>query len=110
MPPVDGRSERALVWIDGEPTHAVGKSPRFDGQDESVSEALELTAEESAFGSVALACAPAGLLYARVDVMQHPDGRLALSELELMEPSLFLLQSPPAMQRFVRAIAALTRA
>ncbi|MFN9969178.1 MAG: hypothetical protein ACK58T_04695, partial [Phycisphaerae bacterium] len=35
---VEGHGERALVWIDGEFTHAVRKSPRFAGNDEQVSE------------------------------------------------------------------------
>jgi hypothetical protein len=33
-----------------------------------------------------------------------------VSELELIEPSLFLRQSPAALERFVRAIARICRA
>jgi len=46
-----------------------------------------------------------GLLYARVDLLPDEAGALRVSELELIEPSLFLLQSPPALERLVRAIA-----
>src|SRR4029079_10340677 len=37
---VEGHGERALVWIDGELTHAVRKSPRFAGGVENVSESV----------------------------------------------------------------------
>ena len=106
MPSVEDEGERALVWIDGRFTHAVRKAPRFDGQDESVSEALELAPDELAFGERVMAQVQGDVLYARVDVMHAADGGLLLSELELIEPSLFLLQSPSALDRLVRAILA----
>jgi hypothetical protein len=43
------------------------------------------------------------LLYARVDVVDRPAG-ITLMELELLEPSLFLMTEPGATRRFVRAI------
>ena len=46
------------------------------------------------------------LLYARVDVFRADDGALQLSEVELIEPSLFLRQSPSACERLVRGIVA----
>lgn len=102
---VDDYGERALVWIDGEFTHAVRKTPRFSGQDEQVSEALELSSDERALGNAALAGLSAQLLYARVDVAHGADGQLCVMELELIEPSLFLRQSPRALERFAAAIA-----
>ena len=42
----------------------------------------------------------------RVDVARDARGQVVVMELELVEPSLFLLQSPPALERFVNAIAA----
>ncbi|MEY3464694.1 MAG: hypothetical protein RL603_292, partial [Pseudomonadota bacterium] len=110
---VDDHGERALVWIDGEFTHAVRKTPRFAADDEQVSPALPLAAAERALGEHALEVAlrlagvtAEDLLYARVDVAPDATGRPVLMELELVEPSLFLLQSPQALQRFVAAIAA----
>jgi hypothetical protein len=44
-------------------------------------------------------------LYGRVDLLSDEAGTLRVSELELIEPSLFLVQSPPALERLVRAIA-----
>jgi hypothetical protein len=45
------------------------------------------------------------LLYARVDVVRDERGALQLMELELLEPSLFLVQHPPALARFAEALA-----
>jgi hypothetical protein len=102
--------ERALIWIDGELTHSVRKSPRFSGEDESVSAALVPSDEECAFALRTLeAAAQPGLLYARVDVMRGERGELLLSELELIEPSLFLKQHPPALERLARGIVARAR-
>lgn len=97
--------ERSLVVIDGALTHAIRKTPRFAGADEAVSAALAPTAEETAFAERVVAAAGfADLAYARVDVMRDDAGRLVLSELELIEPSLFLEQHPPALDRLVRAL------
>ncbi len=95
--------ERSLVWIDGEITHAVRKSPRFEGQAEQVCEATPVTTEDLDLAGAALARFDGELLYARIDVIRDPTG-LLVSELELIEPSLFLAQSPAALARFVAAI------
>lgn len=104
---VEGEGERALVWIDGEFTHAVRKTPRFATDVEQVSPALPISAEERVLGEAALqAVAPLGssLLYARVDVARDDQGQWRVMELELIEPSLFLAQYPPALQRLVAAL------
>ena len=97
--------EHALVWIDGEVTHAVRKTPRFAGADESVSTARPPDAEEIAFAQRTLAAAAfPDLTYARIDVMRDEADRLVLSELELIEPSLFLAQHRPARERLAGAL------
>ncbi len=103
---VEGYGERSLVWIAGELTHAVRKSPRFGGEHESVSEALPIEPDERALAEAALATVREPLLYARVDVARDDAGRPMIMELELIEPSLFLLQSPGALHRFADAIVA----
>jgi hypothetical protein len=103
---VDGHGERSLVWVAGELTHSVRKNPRLAGGDESVSAAMAPSADERAFAERVLAPRRQGLLYARVDVARASDGTLMLMELELVEPSLFLLQHPPALARFADAVAA----
>jgi glutathione synthase/RimK-type ligase-like ATP-grasp enzyme len=107
MPAVEDSGERALVWIDGEITHAVQKLPRFADGVERVSGALELTAQERELASRVLGCVKGELLYARVDVVGDGEGGVLVSELELIEPSLFLLQSPEALARLVKAIGRL---
>jgi hypothetical protein len=105
MPAVEDVGERALVWIDGAFTHAVRKSPRLVGGSECVSGGLPIAPEELEVGQAALAAfEPGKLLYARVDVVPDANGRPRVMELELIEPSLFFLQSPPALSRFVQAI------
>lgn len=101
---VDGHGERALVWIDGAFTHAVRKTPRFGADPEVVSEALAIEADERALGERALAPVASELLYARVDVARDERGAPRVMELELVEPSLFLRQSPSALERFAAAI------
>jgi len=105
MAAVEGYGERALVWIDGAFTHAVRKSPRLMNEAEQVSESVPITPPELETGRRALAAFPPGkLLYARVDVVPDQRGEPQVMELELIEPSLFLLQSPTALDRLVRGI------
>ena len=104
LPSVEGHGERALVWIDGAFTHAVRKTPRFAGGVEQVSDALPISAAELATGTAALAGFGDEMLYARVDVAPGPDGLPVVMELELVEPSLFLLQSPAALERLVAGV------
>lgn len=104
---VEREGERAVVWIDGAATHAVRKSPRFAGADETVSGPLPVGREEGEIARRAIARVTRRFgapLYARVDVMPDGGGRPRLSELELIEPSLFLVHEPAALARFVAAI------
>lgn len=101
---VETEGECSVVWIDGAITHAIRKKPRFSGDEESVSSAIKPTQEEAELALRAIQAAPGPLLYARADLMRDNDGRLCVSELELIEPSLFFLQEPRALQRFVTGI------
>jgi O-ureido-D-serine cyclo-ligase len=108
LPAAEGSGERALVFIDGPLSHAVRKSPRLSGDDERVSEAVPIAPAEREVAERAMAVGSARvglpLLYGRVDLLADEAGALRVSELELIEPSLFLVQSPPALERLVRAI------
>ncbi len=101
MTEVDRSGERCIVYIDGELTHTVRKNPRFAGGHESVSEGMPVSEKEAEFARRVLATVGDGLLYARVDVIADGAGGLLLSELELVEPSLFLKQDAAALDRFV---------
>jgi glutathione synthase/RimK-type ligase-like ATP-grasp enzyme len=102
---VDDYGERSLVWIDGEFTHAIRKTPRFSGQEENVSTALPIAADEHALATAVLARHEHELLYARVDLARDERGMPMVMEVELIEPSLFLRQSPAAVTRLVDALA-----
>lgn len=100
---VETVGEQSIVVIGGKPTHRIRKRPRFLEDDESVDGPFPVEAEFARLAAEALA--PYGpALYARVDVMQADDGRWLVSEVELIEPSLFFKQNPDALAPFVRAV------
>ena len=103
VPSVETRGEHSLVYVSGRLTHAVRKSPRLAGGREGVSSSLPITRDERRFALRALKPFRDGILYARVDVARAADGGLMLMELELIEPSLFLLQNPRALRLFARS-------
>lgn len=103
---VDTSGERALVWIDGTFTHAVRKTPRFSEGDEHVSDAVPIARDERVLGERVLASIDGEVLYARVDIARDPAGEPVVMELELVEPSLFLLQCPAALERLVAGLTA----
>jgi glutathione synthase/RimK-type ligase-like ATP-grasp enzyme len=105
MASVEEYGERAIVWIDGELTHAVRKSRRFLGDRERVSHAVPIAPDEAELARSAIAAAPGPLLYARVDVVRDEHGSPRVMELELIEPSLFFAQSPGALRFLVLAMA-----
>lgn len=98
--------ERCLIHINRRPSHVVFKSRRLSSDHERITKPRDLTAKETAFAARVLDSIPHPLLYARVDVMTADDGSTLLSELELIEPSLFLVHHPPAVDCFVKAILA----
>lgn len=106
---VEHHGERAIVWIDGEITHAVRKSPRFTGDAERTSDALPVADDEADLALRAVACAPGPLLYARIDVARDESGAPRVMELELIEPSLFFPRSRAALDRYVAAVVRLVR-
>jgi hypothetical protein len=101
---VDAHGERALAWIDGEFTDAVRKTPRFSGGDEHVSDAVVIEPDEREPGERVLGFVQGDLLSARVDPARDDTGVPMVMELELVEPSLFLLQSARALERPVAAL------
>lgn len=103
---VEAYGERSLIWIDGELTHAVRKSPRLGDADESVSDALPIAHAERELAEAVIADIPQSLLYARIDLIRDDHDQPLLAELELVEPSLFLKQEPASLRRLVRGIAA----
>ena len=106
------RGEVSAVWIAGELTHCVRKTPAagdyrvqadFGGRDEPYEPA------ESERGAVARTVAVAeellgeSLLFARVDWLSSDAAGWQLSELELVEPELFFRHGPHAATRLAEA-------
>lgn len=114
---IDTAGETALVFIDGEFSHAARKGPILaagtgvqglvqpgDGRGEVT--AATATGAELDVAHRALAAVPdaPGLLYARVDLVPGPDGTPVVLELELAEPNLFLGHDTDAVHRLAKAI------
>ncbi len=100
---VEDYGERALIWIGGSLTHAIRKNPRLHGQAEGVSGAVPIASDEAELAARTLEPYAKDLLYARVDVARDERGRALVMELELIEPSLFLIQHRPALERLANA-------
>lgn len=116
---VETRGEWSAISIDGVITHCVRKVPLpgdyrvqddFGAHDEPYQPAAGERAVAEA--ALALACDPGGpvpgadgrpLLYARADFLWADDGRSVLTELELVEPSLFFRHQPAAAERLADA-------
>jgi glutathione synthase/RimK-type ligase-like ATP-grasp enzyme len=105
-----GFGEISLVVIAGRVQHAVRKVPKagdFRVQDDHGGRVLlhTPTPDEIAFAEGAVAAVSPRPAYARVDAVRDAAGRLALMELELIEPELFLRFSATAAPALALAIA-----
>ena len=105
---IGAEGERNVVWIGGEFTHTVRKGARFDGDGPAVLGANPVSDDEHRLALRALRSVPAyenrELLYARVDMALDELGDLRVVELELVEPSLFLSEHPPALEQMVATL------
>ena len=106
QPYLDDVEEKALVYIDGEYSHALPAAcparPRATARSSTStrsSRPREAAEQEREIAEAALACAPGELLYGRVDLVGG-----AVLELEIAEPSLYLAFGAGAADRFARAI------
>jgi len=106
FPSVNTVGERSIVCLGGEPSHVVIKRPRFHNDDESVAGPDAPTPAETELWQRVLATLPSTPLYARLDLMEDAQGQWCISELELIEPSLFFFKQPAAAARFIELIGA----
>ncbi|HEY0659809.1 MAG TPA: hypothetical protein VGD21_00580 [Lysobacter sp.] len=116
---VDEAGETALVYFNGEYSHAIRKGPLLrldDAATDALFAAEAITArtpgdDERELGEQVLAAAmaqlgiTAPLPYTRVDVIRDADGRPRLLELELCEPSLFFTHAQGSAERFAGLLA-----
>jgi hypothetical protein len=118
LPSVDVRGERALIFVEGAFSHAVAKGPILrpdadlpaevlaDRFTEDQIAAVTPSAAEHAVAEAALRFAADRFgvpLYARVDLVDGPDGPCVL-ELELAEPSLYHAWRPGSVDRLAEAL------
>ncbi|WP_333778142.1 ATP-grasp domain-containing protein [Streptomyces sp. IBSBF 3136] len=113
---IDVSGERALQFFGGRLLHASRKGAvlapgtPYDADKVAHPELRrwQPTDAELAVAERALAAVPdaAGLLYARVDLVDGDDGQPRVMELELVEPNLFLFLHPDSLPRVTEAIIA----
>jgi glutathione synthase/RimK-type ligase-like ATP-grasp enzyme len=117
---IEELGETALMFVDGEFSHAVSKGAMLAGKRDLVDglyfeetiAPTDPTEAELDLGRRALATVPGGpdrLAYARVDLVPDSSGAPLLMELELTEPSLFMKYAPGSPERFARVLSELTR-
>jgi len=106
---VERRGEVSLVYVNGEISHAVRKTPRpgdFRVQPMwggSVAP-VKPQAREREVAERALAEVDGCPLYARVDLVEDDEGQPCLIELELVDPNLFFGAEPGAARCFAAAL------
>ena len=111
---VDELGETALMFFDGEFSHAIRKGPLLladEGPTELLFAAETITARTPGDDELALARATLKaldlkepLLYARIDLIRDAAGAPRVLELELTEPSLFFPYGAGSAERFVAAL------
>jgi hypothetical protein len=98
--------ERALMFFEGRYSHAVVKKPfdRVFAISDEPSSRVEATAQEVRVATQAIEAVPTQPLYARVDLLYDANGDARVSEVELIEPALYLAVHAPARRAFADAI------
>jgi hypothetical protein len=106
------RGELSLLYARGRFTHAVRRRSALidaDAMPKAAPAMASTAARRCAYGvlaaaSEAIGTAPNELLYARVDLAETGPDEYLLLELELIEPSLFLVHAPNAASEFAQAL------
>lgn len=118
---VDDVGESALIFFDGQFSHAIRKGALLKRRSDSTSalfapehitprvpDAAELDLARRALAAIPMQCraqrSAHPLLYARVDLIRDDSGAPRLLELELTEPSLFFAQAAGSAERFALAV------
>jgi len=108
LPEVQAEGEWSFVFVDGLYGHAVLKRPAsgdFRVQEEHGGSSAPAEPGDGliAAAAEALACVQTPWLYARVDAVRR-DGALMISELELVEPSLYFAHGPKTAERLAQSV------
>jgi len=100
--------EYSVFYFNGKHSHTIVKQPQpgdFRVQEEHggiISPAVATPAQLE-LGEAVLKCIPHTCLYARVDMVESPEGEWQVMEVELIEPSLYFRMDEESPARFVRA-------
>jgi len=112
---VEAEGETALIYFEGELSHAIRKGPMLELNQTEVTGLFkaehimprEPGKDERRVGEQVIAAMSFEMpLYARVDMIRDSDGRPRVLELELTEPSVFLAHAPGSADAFARRILA----
>lgn len=120
IPSVDARGETAVVCFAGEPSHAIRKGPILLSGERTVVGGLyaaeDISPRLATDAELRTARRVLELLpfddvptYARIDLVEGPDGSPLVLEVEANEPSLFLDHAPGSADRYAGAVLALGR-
>jgi glutathione synthase/RimK-type ligase-like ATP-grasp enzyme len=111
LPTIQTEGELSFIFIGGELSHALIKRAKpgdyriqstYGGQEETV----EPSRTDLHAARAVLETLDEPPLYARVDMLRHPDGSLLLMELELIEPYLYPEQGARLGERLAKAVEA----
>ena len=108
---VSEEGEYSIMLFGGKFSHAIVKRPKsgdYRVQPHLGGTEQPCAAPEGAIelAHAALAAAPAEASYARVDMVRDNEGKLAIIELELIEPALWLQHAPDGGASFASALRA----
>jgi len=111
LPSIGEEGEMSLFYFGGVFSHAVSKVAaegdfRVQPQFGAKLTAFTPPAEAVALAEATLGAAPHGIVYARIDMVRDLQGRLALMELEAIEPDLYFALAPDAGHAFATAVLA----
>ena len=111
LPDIEAGGELSLFYFGGRFSHAIRKRPqpgdfRVQPEYRGIIAPHDARADERAAAEAVLAAVAESLLYARIDLVRGPDGRLLLIELEAIEPDLYLEHHAEAGANFAAAALA----
>ncbi|MBK9145267.1 MAG: hypothetical protein IPM23_22580 [Candidatus Melainabacteria bacterium] len=110
LPSVSAEGEFVMVYFDGRFSHAARRP--LGGHQASVADEIaaatpvEPGKEHLDIGGKVIECLPSKPCYARIDLVRDLENRYVVLEVELIEPSLFLKESPQAISAYTASLLA----
>jgi glutathione synthase/RimK-type ligase-like ATP-grasp enzyme len=114
MKNITSKGEVALILFGGKFSHAILKKAKegdFRVQDDFGGSVFdyEATASEIEFAEKVIAACPTLPIYARVDVIWNNENEICVSEVECIEPELWMRKSAEAPKLFAQSLLELTK-